>query len=879
MAIDGSTLVLDVDVDMEDQGRSSSSSPSSSSMPTPRKLLSSISTMPPMTSNVVQKMISARRTREEPELSLLEQQQKQRQHHHYQQQDLTLNSSIDGVVVSRMVSNANTNPNTLQRLNQAVEVLLRSNKSSIGGGSSKSSKSSKNQPLTLTDEEQAFMDQLSHILSTRQQPLKDVIATLEEELQSANQEISDGATQAKDLLTKCQTQETFIHDLQSHVQQGKESMESRLELQDLLRTVVSTQSECRQAHAQVVELQESLAQVEAERDVLLQDKDLEELKQDEREKSIATLQRVMADVTTEKDSTIQELDTQIKALTKENRQWRNQIDDDSKDGTTCVILDVTELDTLKEHAAKCVDMEKDLAEAWEELETLKSRHDGGGGDPSTGSALGDNEQKQLVKQIEESKQCILELEKKIEEQRQELESNSLNTQAQLKNERTELEGRIQTLESELSKVAKEKVEAEEILQSLVKESETSKSEVVPLQKENDVLKTQVKELLKDLEAKEESTKEAIRTAKGAHSREQNLEEELSEVRSFLDESINGKTSMKKEMQTKVESLRNQKSVLENQVAIFQAEVIRIKEDNLGLKTKLYEAQEVAANNMKSSDEPVNHSKKSEDFGLFQKLSATFSFAETDGSLNGTVRQRLDTIESPNAGNESLLVNNLERKLKTQRAESERVRLELEELKSERDQELMVLSSEIIRTQEQYKQAVATLSEKENEIALLRDSLKEEPVGYISGDESDSEDECGVTSGIGVPLSVHLSMPSGSIVDNDLKNLCDALKKEKESVEKEARLNSENLANAKLIISSLEQSNKIMNQDFRSRLQDSNSTIVSLLEKSGKYEKETAKLKAEVDKISKSKMKIEAECVSYKKKLETNSSDGGDTEQT
>jgi hypothetical protein len=97
------------------------------------------------------------------------------------------------------------------------------------------------------------------------------------------------------------------------------------------------QSECRQAHAQVVELQESLAQVEAERDVLIQDKDLEELKQDEREKSIATLQRVMADVTAEKDSTIQELETQMKALTKESRQWRNQIDNDSKDGTTSFI--------------------------------------------------------------------------------------------------------------------------------------------------------------------------------------------------------------------------------------------------------------------------------------------------------------------------------------------------------------------------------------------------------------------------------------------------------------------------------------------------------------------------------------------------------------
>ena len=52
-----------------------------------------------------------------------------------------------------------------------------------------------------------------------------------------------------------------------------------------------------------------------------------------------------------------------------------------------------------------------------------------------------------------------------------------------------------------------------------------------------------------------------------------------------------------------------------------------------------------------------------------------------------------------------------------------------------------------------------------------------------------------------PLSLRLDMTSSgsSIVDNDLKNMCDALKKEKENVEKEttctySRLNSEKTRN-------------------------------------------------------------------------------------
>ena len=50
----------------------------------------------------------------------------------------------------------------------------------------------------------------------------------------------------------------------------------------------------------------------------------------------------------------------------------------------------------------------------------------------------------------------------------------------------------------------------------------------------------------------------------------------------------------------------------------------------------------------------------------------------------------------------------------------------------------------------------------------------------------------------------------------------------------------------------------MNQDFRSLLQDRNSKIVPLLDKSGKYETESAKTASGGKKVSKKKMKIETD---------------------
>jgi chromosome segregation ATPase len=133
------------------------------------------------------------------------------------------------------------------------------------------------------------------------------------------------------------------------------------------------------------------------------------------------------------------------------------------------------------------------------------------------------------------------------------------------------------------------------------------------------------------------------------------------------------------------------------------------------------------------------------------------------------------------------------------------------------EQLVVLKSELDLKSDR-------LAEKENELSKLIRRLKDVESGYIS-DGSDDENE-----------------QNAQKSDSDhLKELQAA----KESAEKEAKEARENLANAKMIIASLEESNKKMNGDLRSRLHDSNAAIVSLLDQNAKYEQETQELKAQL----------------------------------
>jgi DNA repair exonuclease SbcCD ATPase subunit len=216
----------------------------------------------------------------------------------------------------------------------------------------------------------------------------------------------------------------------------------------------------------------------------------------------------------------------------------------------------------------------------------------------------------------------------------------------------------------------------------------------------------------------------------------------------------------------------------------------------------------------------------------------------------------------------------------QQLESELHQLK-EELKSSRsisrnagNGELQSLRNEVQRLREKHFSNMAILAKKEQELSVLRDSLKVDDddggVGYISDDAEDEDDvpqpstshllthgELNSPSQIealatllaqGVSMESHISEyePTTSAEIESFKVQLQELTSEKERALAELKTERESLANAKMIISSLENANKSMMQDLRSRLQDSNVAIASLLQKSMGSENTTAQLRSELE---------------------------------
>jgi chromosome segregation ATPase len=198
----------------------------------------------------------------------------------------------------------------------------------------------------------------------------------------------------------------------------------------------------------------------------------------------------------------------------------------------------------------------------------------------------------------------------------------------------------------------------------------------------------------------------------------------------------------------------------------------------------------------------------------------------------------------------------------------------------RNEEVEYLRFEVLQLRDQCQTNMEVLAQKSRELSLLRDSLKvDDGVGYISDDGTDASETETVPSSF--PAHLHLGMPpygpsqaeaiatllghgrhtADIITVSPSHDELETLKREVfqartdgERTRKQLRTEKESLANAKMIISSLEKANKSMMEDLRARLQDSNTAIASLLEKSMESEKTTSKLRAEVEALRREKDK-------------------------
>ena len=169
-------------------------------------------------------------------------------------------------------------------------------------------------------------------------------------------------------------------------------------------------------------------------------------------------------------------------------------------------------------------------------------------------------------------------------------------------------------------------------------------------------------------------------------------------------------------------------------------------------------------------------------------------------------------------------------------------------------------------QDRHNTNVEALTKKSQEFEVLKGSLQvgDDGFGYISADESDDEEE--EKEGVVSPSMTHLSFVSNGGVEVStrpsasdvamLRRMMSRTEDEKERALRDLQEEKESLANAKMIISSLEKANKTMLEDLRSRLQDSNTAIASLLDKSMENERVSNKLKEEIEKIRKEKEEAE-----------------------
>jgi chromosome segregation ATPase len=219
----------------------------------------------------------------------------------------------------------------------------------------------------------------------------------------------------------------------------------------------------------------------------------------------------------------------------------------------------------------------------------------------------------------------------------------------------------------------------------------------------------------------------------------------------------------------------------------------------------------------------------------------------------------------------IAVKRLEEALKKQNEEMKKLRAQLIGSNRGQGESDEQLRAEIQSLRQQCSTNMEVLARKERELSVLRSSLKvdENDAGYISDDASDDEDE-GDAGNNALPsptnidsygpadaeaLATILSQTTGGIEisgrTHEVQGLKEQLLKalgDKEAASKELQAERESLANAKMIISSLEQANKGMMEDLRSRLQDSNTAIASLLDKSMEHEKNAQIYKQELEQL-------------------------------
>jgi hypothetical protein len=623
----------------------------------------------------------------------------------------------------------------------------------------------------------------------------------------------------------------------------------------------------------------------------------------EHEKTVRSIQRVLADLSREKDTIVEDLTSQLERLKEKQQNQRDRSVLEFEDelmatrGERSVMLEV-EANELKLELEKSKKSTEGLQQALEKKSGKLSRIER---DLTVAKrSLGDIESKkdELAASLKEKTQLVEQLEKDLVRAKSELEEAIVKEQ-QAKNAMDFKEKQISKLKRHLRALenghdvsfSQTDSDAEEIafLKKQVNEKEASlesaKKIIVSLETANGSLADNLREKLKDKDEK-------ILTLEAEGSDRQrkldHLAIELQEAqlaRENLEQSAKQQRVQQKvlaeELEKALSDLQAASAVHEAMATSGAADEETFDEISQVLNTALVAIR--LANSEKVRDALVEGDNMTD-------------IVSDVGSVSSELNRQLDAIiqsdrEAAAQGlrreleEKTNMVQRLEETLQKNADELERLRCEMRESAAARDAEETKLNAEVSALQQQLSASMETLSKKELALEVLRASLEtKNDVGSIS-EESDEEKEGTSTKRPSTPSKNDRSTSEaiaavlakgGSGIDvassvtlqelNKCRTELAFAQEENERATKELNAEKDNLANAKMIISSLERANKNMIEDLRQRLQDSNKAISSLLDQSHQHEKSSAELKDELEKLKAEKEKQAKEYEAEMEKL-------------
>jgi chromosome segregation ATPase len=555
--------------------------------------------------------------------------------------------------------------------------------------------------------------------------------------------------------------------------------------------------------------------------------------QKEHDRALLAIQRVLADVTTERELTV----TQLKVELERSQEQRDE-----------TILKLTQ---------KLRDMQK-------EIKTQKEADD----DTDENS---DEYVRRLVQELKQqveylqSRNDALELEKEAREG-QRAETNAfLST---LSNSEQPVQDLIDDIESKAQQIEKLELKLESA--QLQRVSST----------DNDVTEDQTG-LHKQLNEKTVSLENAKMIIASLESANGSLARELRAKLKEKEEELAKLTSTSDDRERTLDSL-----VVELRGLKRQQQNPRLTRKQLANQRELCQMLERRVNSLRQAAVQFDgRNDQSSVDNIAQIVSETFtSLKQNLESWNTYLKNAEAEVadDEPAKTVNTSSEQNLERALAKKDDETKKLRKEIERLKAEHHQESTNMHQEISSLKERLANNMEILAKKGRELSVLRESLNVEDssVGYISDDGTDGyETETDRSEQLqhgplpGSSGSHTNDMPSPNEVDGVttaeiqfLRNEIIKQQKDRDAKAIQLRSEKESLANAKMIISSLEKANKSMLEDLRSRLQDSNTAIASLLDKSMEHEKTISMLRQELKTARQEKEEEEQKLKSQMAKL-------------